>query len=106
MESDEGIPIEVVAAIPGCQALVSLSVPAGTTARQSVGLADLESKVSGLDVSRCPLAVWGDPVPDHHVLKANDRVEVLRSLVIDPRDARRRLATEGRVMGVSTPSED
>ena len=106
MESDDVIAIEVVAALRDRQALVSLSVPAGTTARRAVGLAALDSRVPGLDVSQCPLAIWGDPVSDQQVLEANDRVEVLRELVIDPRDARRRLATEGQVMGVPGPGED
>lgn len=106
MASGDRIPVEVVAATPEIQVLVSLSVPAGTTARQSLGLAGIAEKVSGLDASQCPLAIWGAPVADHHVLQANDRVEVLRPLVMNPRDARRKLAIEGQVMGVSTPARD
>ena len=106
MGTGEDLPIEVVAALPEEQVLISLSVSSGTTARESVQLADVRSKLPGLDITGCSLAVWGKPVPDDHVLKANDRVEVLRPLIIDPRDARRQLATEGQVMGVLSSSAD
>ncbi|MFM7801509.1 MAG: RnfH family protein [Limnohabitans sp.] len=34
-------------------------------------------------------AVWGKPVPLHHVLEEGDRLEILRPLRVDPKVARR-----------------
>jgi len=95
----EHISIEVVAALPNRQVLISLPVPVGTTASQALVLADLESSLPELDISVCALAIWGEVVADDRVLCVDDRLEVLRPLVTDPRDARRQLASEGQFMG-------
>ena len=100
MASVDNIPVEIVAALPGRQLLLKLTVPVGTTARESILLADIDAKIPGLNAARCEIAIWGRHVTGDHVLMKNDRVEVLRPLQIDPRDARRRLASEGQVMGV------
>lgn len=100
------ISIEVVAALPERQQLVALQVPPGTTARAAVRLADIERRLPGLDAAGCDLAVWGNPSPGDRVLSDGDRVEILRPLAMDPRDARRRLAREGGVMGVTGKADD
>jgi len=95
----ERIRIEVVAGVPDQQVLVSLSVPASTSVREAIALAEIADRLPGIDPARCPLAVWGRKVTSDRRLRDGDRVEVLRPLLIDPRDARRALASEGRVMG-------
>lgn len=98
-EDDEAIAVEVVCALPGRQALVALEVPCGTTARQAVRGAQLDTRFPELDLATAPLAVYGSVVDDNYCLVAGDRVELLRPLRHEPRDARRELAARGQTMG-------
>lgn len=90
--------VEVVCALPSRQELVSLQVPPGTTAREVVTLAKLQDRCPEVDVAAAPLAVYGVVVNDSHPVRAGDRVEILRPLQRDPRDARRELAARGKTM--------
>jgi putative ubiquitin-RnfH superfamily antitoxin RatB of RatAB toxin-antitoxin module len=101
METAENITIEVVAALPDLQALVTLEVPSSTTVVEAIAMAKIGDRLPGLDYSDCPLAIWGAVVAPDRVLRDGDRVEILRPLRMDPRDARRQLASEGQVMGTA-----
>ena len=82
--------IEVCFGDVDSQVVLVFQVPAGTTVRNAV----LESKLPVLfpsyDFSVLECGVYGQGVPDHHLIHAGDRVEVYRPLVLDPK-ARRRL---------------
>ena len=78
--SPERIAIEVACAEAERQTSLALEVPAGSTAGEAVVLSGICARHPG------------------SVLRAGDRVEVLRPLAEDPRERRRRLAREGRSM--------
>ena len=99
MASADRIAVEVVFAMPDKQRLVDLDLPAGTTAGEAVAAARFETAFPDVDIAGCPIAVWGEVAARDRVLRDGDRVEVLRPLEIDPRDARRELANAGRSMG-------
>ncbi len=87
------IDIEVAYALPGEQRIVPLSVPDGTTAREAVIRAHLETHFPECDAATfhdADLGIFGAllKIPEHHVLQAGDRVEVYRPLQIDPKVAR------------------
>ncbi len=87
------IAIEVAFALPGRQRIVSLSVPVGTTARQAVAKAELERYFPELPpetFAEADLGVFGKRLrdPQERVLRGGDRVEVYRSLTLDPKVAR------------------
>jgi putative ubiquitin-RnfH superfamily antitoxin RatB of RatAB toxin-antitoxin module len=94
--------IEVVYAEPERQVLRQLEVVRGTTVQGAVELAALGQEFPGLRIERSPIAVWGRIVARDLQLQDGDRVEILRSLEIDPRTARRHLAEAGQVMGGTT----
>lgn len=90
---DNSLPVEVAFALPTKQRLVALQVPQGTTARQSVALANLPQLFPELPedtFSKAPLGIFGKALrnPDTQTLRAGDRVEVYRPLQIDPKAAR------------------
>lgn len=93
------IEVEVVYALAERQALVALAVPAGATAGDAVEKSGIAEKFPAQDLSACQLGIWGRVVNRDQVLAAGDRVEIYRPLAIDPREARRKLAAEGRSMG-------
>ena len=99
MANAERIAVEVVVATPDKQRLVQLDLPAGTTAGEAVSSIDFGAQFPDLDIAACPIAVWGELSARDRELRNGDRVELLRPLEIDPRDARRELANAGRFMG-------
>lgn len=102
---DKRFPVEVVAAMPRHQELIALTVPVGSTASDAVSLSGLSDRIPEIDVTHAELAVWGRVVPGNAVLKPGDRVEILRPLEKDPREARRAIASEGGFMsGPSGPT--
>ncbi|WP_163560733.1 RnfH family protein [Halomonas sp. NO4] len=85
--------VEVAFALPEKQRLVTLEVPAGTTARQAVdraGLAALFPEVAPETFSQPDLGIFGRrlPEPGSHRLRDGDRIEAYRPLTIDPKAAR------------------
>ena len=106
MANAESIEIEVVAATPERQKLVIVSLPSGASAQDAIDQSGFRESFPDLDWTGCSQAIWGDPVEPGRVLKQGDRVEILRPLAFDPRDARRELAKEGQYMGGVRPDED
>lgn len=86
--------IEVVCARPGRAWRLALQLPPGATVADALTAADLPAKVPGLVVDRECLAVFGRAVGPGDTLRDGDRVEVLRPLLIDPMQARRRRARD------------
>ena len=91
--------VEVVFALPEQQELIELSLTSGTTVSQAIDLSGIAGRFPDHDFGNYEVGVWGKIVPLSTVLQDGDRVEVYRPLRIDPRDARRKLALQGRTMG-------
>ncbi|MDR5903699.1 RnfH family protein [Franzmannia qiaohouensis] len=94
------IEVEVAFALPERQRLVALAVPPGTTARQAVlqaGLAAAFPEQGEAFFREAPLGIFGTPLKrDDQPLSESDRVEVYRPLQIDPKQARKRRAEQGK----------
>ena len=98
----ERIAIEVACAEAGRQTVVALEVPAGSTAGEALAISGIFERHPGIDARDCGVGIFGTEVPRDRVLRAGDRVEVLRPLAENPRERRRRLAREGRSMKVGS----
>ena len=77
--------VEVVTALAGLQTIVALQLPAGSTAGDAV-------TASGLAAGNMRLGIGGREVGAGQVLHDGDRVELLRPLALDPKEARRQRA--------------
>jgi putative ubiquitin-RnfH superfamily antitoxin RatB of RatAB toxin-antitoxin module len=86
----EKIEIEVVYGLAHKQKLVSILVDLGTTVRQGAELSELDKEFSGLNLTESKLGIFGKTVrsPESELLKAGDRIEIYRPLLIDPKAAR------------------
>jgi putative ubiquitin-RnfH superfamily antitoxin RatB of RatAB toxin-antitoxin module len=84
--------IEVVHALPARCWSVRLELPAGATVAEALDAAAMETKVPGLVVDATRLAVFGRAVTPSSPLHDGDRVEILRPLLADPKQARRQRA--------------
>ncbi len=86
------IRVEVVAAVPDRAWRVDLQLDAGCTAAAALERAGLIGQVPGLDRATLTLAIYGTAVTAATVLHDGDRLELLRPLLADPKQARRRRA--------------
>lgn len=84
--------IEVVYGLPGKQVLKKMNVQNGCTAREAVCQSGLDEifSFSELDLQTAPLGIFGKSVKDETLLRDKDRIEIYRSLLIDPKEARRK----------------
>ena len=91
--------VEVVYALPKEQSVVRLVWRAGFTAGQAVSESGLLARYP--EAARTPLVLgrFGARIDDSAALQPGDRVEICRPLLADPRELRRELAGQGRVVG-------
>jgi len=82
----------VVYALPDEQTLVELDVPAGTSVEQAVELSGLRRRYPQIPTTP-PCAIYGRSVQPAQPVREGDRIEILRPLMIDPKESRRRAAS-------------
>ena len=87
--------VEVVYALAEVQEVVSLELAEGSNALAAVAASGL-AKRHGLSGDDWTLGIGGRRVAPGQVLRDGDRVEILRPLALDPKEARRRRALKPR----------
>ncbi len=92
--SEQPIQIEICYALPTQQKLISMSVEEGTTASVAVAESNLVSTFPEIDLGNLNLAIFSTKVENDYVLKEGDRIEILRPLLADPKEVRKRRAAE------------
>ena len=92
------IDVEIVFALPEKQLLVPLTMQEGATVADAIDASALESNFPEFDLAQCAVGIWGQLAERDRVLANGDRVELYRTLQMDPREARRRLAAAGKTM--------
>ncbi len=95
------IPVEVAYATPQRQLLIPLEVSVGTTALEAVRQSGILREFPQIDPENDPMGIFSSqlngkdwPLPGDYRLQENDRVEIYRPLLVDPRQAR--LARAGK----------
>jgi len=81
------IRVEVVLAWPDHYQSRQLSLPAGSNVAQALNAAKLDNAEHS-----AAIAIYGIQVLPQQILQDGDRVELLRPLVLDPKESRRRRA--------------
>lgn len=84
--------VEVVYALRDRCWRVAVALAPGARVADALAAADLPSRVPGLVVEAGMLAIYGRAVAPDEALHDGDRVELLRPLVADPKQARRERA--------------
>jgi putative ubiquitin-RnfH superfamily antitoxin RatB of RatAB toxin-antitoxin module len=90
------VAIEVVYALPDQSWSMTVKLASPATVAHALQAARMQTQVPGLVIDPLRLAVYGRPVTPDTPLHDGDRVEILRPLLIDPKDARRRRAGKRR----------
>jgi putative ubiquitin-RnfH superfamily antitoxin RatB of RatAB toxin-antitoxin module len=94
----ESINVQVVYALAAKQAMVSLSLPEGSTVRQAVESSGLMAKYPEIDLAKNKVGVFAKLSKLDTPLRDRDRVEIYRPLIADPKEVRKQRAAAGKVM--------
>jgi len=87
--SANDIEVEVVYALALTQDIARLRVPAGTTVAQAIERSGIRERHPEAEMNPGRVAILGRLATPDTVLHDGDRIEILRPLVIDPKEARR-----------------
>ena len=101
MSDIETIAIEVAYALPQRQKIYSLLVEPGTTALQAAKRSEVTKDFDGIDLETAKMGIFGQALgtrgmkaPSEYIVQPNDRVEIYRPLIADPKEMRERRATK------------
>jgi len=92
------IRIEVVYALPTRQAVVKLRLPTQSTVLAAIEASGLLQKYPEIDLEKNKLGVFAKLVKVDTILRDQDRVEIYRPLIADPKEVRKKRAAEGKAM--------
>lgn len=84
--------IEIVYALAHAQEVVALDLAAGAVAREALQASGMLGRHAELAAGRFRLGIYGKPIEPGQRLRNGDRIEILRPLAMDPKEARRRRA--------------
>jgi putative ubiquitin-RnfH superfamily antitoxin RatB of RatAB toxin-antitoxin module len=83
------IDVEVAYALPQKQALLALTVNAGTTVLQAAQQSGVVEQFEDVDLENAKFGIFGKVVSPTQVLNEVDRVEIYRPLIADPKEVRK-----------------
>ena len=89
------IKVEVAYALPERQRIVVLHVASGCSAYEAVVQSGIADEFPEIDTAHADMGIFSHnldgkslPLPRDYILKAGDRVEIYRPLLLDPKQAR------------------
>jgi putative ubiquitin-RnfH superfamily antitoxin RatB of RatAB toxin-antitoxin module len=94
---------------PSDQFLRAFEVRPGTMAREAIEQSGVLSKCPEIDLTVNQVGIFGKVTKPDQVLADGDRIEIYRPLIADPKEARKRRASEGKPMrkgGADSPGSD
>ena len=97
-KTENMIKVEVLYALAHEQTLLVVDVPQGTTLADAIKISGMQDKYPEIDLASNKVGVFGKLSKADTVLREKDRIEIYRPLIADPKEVRRRLAEEGKVM--------
>ena len=90
--------VEVAYATPEEQVIIPIDVPEGTTLEQAIALSRIQERFPAIDLRTHKVGIFGKLSKLSTVLRSEDRVEIYRSLIADPKEVRKQRAAEGKRM--------
>ena len=86
------ITIEVAYALPDKQTLLQLNVDEGTTVQQAIERSGILVNHSDIDLAENKVGIWSKTCKLDRTLVDQDRIEIYRPLIADPKEVRKRRA--------------
>ena len=100
------IKVEVAYALPEKQAIIELRVPAGTTVLEAARQSGITGKFEEIDLENAKFGIFGHVVAPKQVLKAGERVEIYRPLIVDPKAVRKERAARAKARREKDKTDD
>lgn len=88
-DTAERVRVEVAAAWPDRQVVVSVELPAGSMVADAIRASGLEQRFPDLDVRADHVGIFGMLCRLEQVVGDGDRIELYRPLKLDPKEVRR-----------------
>lgn len=88
--------VQVCCALRDRQEIASVRVVPGETVADALGRCDILTRFPEYDSRRLSVAIHGVTADGGTLLRPGDRVDLLRALTVDPKEARRRRARKMR----------
>ena len=95
MSAEQAWRVEVAYATPARQEVIEASVRPGATVEQVIRASGMLARFPEIDLTRQRVGIFGETAHLHDAVHDGDRVEIYRTLVADPKEARRKRATRG-----------
>jgi uncharacterized protein len=95
MSAEKTWRVEVAYVTPTRQEIIEVSARPGATVEQVIRASDLLARFPEIDLTRQRVGIFGEIARLQDAVHDGDRVEIYRTLVADPKEARRKRATRG-----------
>ena len=92
------ITVEVAYGCAQQQTLLRLEVPQGTTLKAALRQSGLPDKQPEMDLDNLKTGIFGKLKKASEVLRENDRIEIYRPLIADPKQLRKERQAAGKRM--------
>ena len=97
MENSENINIEVAYGNSSESVLLTVTIPVSSTIKQGIELSGILDRYPEIDLTRNKVGIFSKPRSLDEILNDGDRVEIYRSLIADPKEARRSRAEKQKI---------
>lgn len=98
MPTANHITVEVAYATPSKQLIIPVQVTPQTTAIEAVQASGILSKFPEIVLEQAEMGIFGKQIKPETVLRPQDRVEIYRPLIADPKEVRKQRAADGKIM--------
>ena len=89
MPEPQHIAVEVAYAKPHKQVIIPLQVKSGTSLLEAIKLSGILEQFPEINLNEAKFGIFSKISPPETVLRAQDRVEIYRPLIADPKESRR-----------------
>lgn len=94
----EMINVDVCYALATKQEVVRLTLPERANLQQALEASGLLAKFPEIDIKKNKFGIWNKLSKLDSLLRNQDRIEIYRPLIADPKEVRKQRAAEGKVM--------
>ena len=88
--------VEVAYALPEEQVIISIKVPTKFNVKQAIEKSGIQKKFPCIDLSKNKVGIFGKQTNMDYFLSDRDRIEIYRSLILDPKEMRRKRASKNK----------
>jgi len=89
--------VEVIFALPGEQLVIDVELPLQSTVDDAIRESKILEKYPEINMDENKIGIFGKAAKKEDVLHQEDRVEIYRALIGDPKEIRRQRAKKGKV---------